>query len=69
MELFGLSQIHLFERFYKGDKSRNRASGDSSLGLSIVKKIIELHEGVMTVHSELGQGTEMTITLPRKVTD
>ncbi|TWD99379.1 histidine kinase/DNA gyrase B/HSP90-like ATPase [Neobacillus bataviensis] len=46
-----------------------RASGGSGSGLSIVKKIIEPHEGVMTVHSELGQGTEMTITLPRKVTD
>jgi len=63
------TQMHIFERFYKGDKSRNRASGGSGLGLSIVNKIIELHEGEITVNSELRQGTEMTITLPRKVTD
>ncbi|MBO9128805.1 HAMP domain-containing sensor histidine kinase [Bacillus sp. 165] len=60
------TQMHIFERFYKGDKSRNRTFGGSGLGLSIVKKIIELHQGKIEVHSELGQGTEMTITLPKR---
>ena len=55
--------IHIFERFYKADQSRNREFGGNGLGLSIVKKIIDLHKGVIQVQSELGKGTEITITL------
>lgn len=55
---------HIFDRFYKGDKSRDRAIGGSGLGLSIVDKIIELHGGQITVESELEMGSVFKVTLP-----
>lgn len=54
----------IFDRFYKADKSRNRAIVGSGLGLSIVKKIIHMHQGTIKVESQLGEWTEMTILLP-----
>lgn len=57
-------QAHIFERFYKADKSRNRTVGGSGLGLSIVKKIIEMHKGEVTVESTLNKGTTFTVALP-----
>ncbi|CAH1210583.1 Heme sensor protein HssS [Paenibacillus allorhizoplanae] len=56
---------HIFTRFYKADRSRNRASTGTGLGLSIVQKIIELHGGSIHVQSELGKGTTFTVHLPR----
>ncbi|MEF2966046.1 HAMP domain-containing sensor histidine kinase [Paenibacillus sp. M1] len=56
--------LHIFERFYKADKSRNRAVGGSGLGLSIVKKIAEIHRGEISVHSVPGQGTRFTVRIP-----
>lgn len=54
---------HIFERFYKADKSRNREAGGSGLGLSLVKKIIEIHEGEISVVSEPGVGTTFKVLL------
>lgn len=58
-------QSHIFERFYKADKSRNRAVGGSGLGLSIVKKIIDMHRGEIVVKSVKGEGTKMMVTLSK----
>ncbi|NQX67874.1 GHKL domain-containing protein [Paenibacillus alba] len=58
---------HIFERFYKSDKSRNRTSGGNGLGLSIVKKIIEMHEGYIVVESEPEKNTTFIVrfSLPK----
>jgi signal transduction histidine kinase len=55
---------HVFERFYRADKSRSRAGGGSGLGLAIAKSIIEAHNGTIEARSELGKGTSMRIQLP-----
>lgn len=54
----------IFERFYAVDKSHSRSLGGSGLGLSIVERIIEKHQGKIDVESKLGEGTVFTITLP-----
>lgn len=56
-------QLHIFERFYKVDKSRDRSLGGNGLGLSLVKKIVELHGGIVSVESEQGKGTTLIVTL------
>ncbi|MCO7176668.1 sensor histidine kinase [Sporolactobacillus kofuensis] len=56
--------VHLFERFYKADRSRNRKQGGNGLGLSIVKKIIDVHHGEIHVSSDYGKGTLFSILLP-----
>lgn len=55
---------HIFERFYRVDKSRTRATGGKGIGLAVAKEIIELHGGTIHVQSQLGAGTIFTITLP-----
>jgi two-component system sensor histidine kinase BaeS len=55
---------HIFERFYRANRSRNGASGGSGLGLSIVKAIITAHGGNVWAESEPGQGTTVIFTLP-----
>ncbi len=59
-------QMHIFERFYKVDKSRDRSLGGNGLGLALVKKIVNMHEGDVTVESALGKGTAFKVTLPRQ---
>ena len=55
---------HIFERFYRADRSRTATTGGSGLGLSIVKVIITAHGGTVGAESIPGQGTRITFTLP-----
>lgn len=55
---------HVFERFYRGEKSRSRATGGAGLGLAIAKGIVEAHGGTIGAESQSGQGTRFTFTLP-----
>lgn len=54
----------IFERFYRVDKSRSRTLGGSGLGLAICKWIVELHEGIIRVESEVNKGTTFIIEFP-----
>ncbi len=63
----GIEEEHfdkLFQRFYRVDKARDREAGGSGLGLSIVRQIIMLHKGTISVASTVGEGTEFTVKLP-----
>ena len=55
----------IFERFYKVDTARARNIEGSGLGLSIVKKIVGLHQGEVSVESEKGKGTKIQVVLPK----
>lgn len=55
---------HIFDHFYRGDKSRDRKSGGSGLGLAIVKQLVEIHGGRVAVESKLGEGSIFQILLP-----
>lgn len=59
-------QARIFERFYKADQSRTRTKAGSGLGLSIVKKIVEMHKGAIQVQSEINTGTTFIVSLPVK---
>lgn len=54
----------IFERFYRVDKSRTRATGGTGLGLTIAKRIVEAHGGTITAASEPGKGSIFTFSLP-----
>lgn len=56
---------HLFERFYRVEKSRSRAMGGMGLGLAIVQEIVHLHHGTIAVQSLPGHGTTFTVTFPQ----
>src|SRR2546430_16767316 len=55
---------YLFERFYRADSSRARATGGTGLGLAIVKQMVQAHGGQIVVDSQQGKGACFTFTLP-----
>lgn len=57
-------QSRVFERFFRVDKSRSKASGGTGLGLSIVKHIAQYHHGAVDLQSEVGKGTVISVTFP-----
>lgn len=64
----GIPKEHLsfiFDRFYRVDKARARGTGGTGLGLSISAQIVNLHQGVIDVESEVGKGTSFYIRLPK----
>ena len=57
---------YIFERFYRVDKSRNRKTGGTGVGLTICKSIIDLHNGNIEVKSEVNKGSEFIVSIPYK---
>lgn len=55
---------HVFDRFYRGDLSRARATGNTGLGLSIAQAIVQAHGGAITAQSASGEGASFTVSLP-----
>ncbi len=56
--------VHVFDRFYRVDASRTRATGGSGLGLAIVRRLVECHRGSIDVASQPGHGSEFVVRLP-----
>ncbi|EGD48763.1 integral membrane sensor signal transduction histidine kinase [Ruminiclostridium papyrosolvens DSM 2782] len=56
---------YIFERFYRADKSRNKLTGGSGIGLAICKSIVLAHGGSINVQSNIGKGTKFTFTIPK----
>ncbi len=57
-------QRHIFDRFYRVQVDRSRQTGGSGLGLAIVLAIVQIHQGSIHVHSQVGQGSTFTVRLP-----
>jgi signal transduction histidine kinase len=55
---------HIFERFYRGEKSRNRGTGGAGLGLAIARGIVQAHGGDIRVESQAGKGTQFSFRIP-----
>lgn len=59
---------HVFEQFYRGEKSRSRATGGAGLGLAIAQSFVQAHGGKIRVESKVGAGTRFTFFLPKQKT-
>ncbi|MDF1511046.1 ATP-binding protein [Robertmurraya sp. DFI.2.37] len=57
---------YLYERFYRGDKSRDRKTGGIGIGLSIVKALVDAHQGEIKIESKINVGTTVTIYFPQE---
>lgn len=55
----------IFERFYRGEKSRNRKLGGAGIGLAVVKALVEAHGGSISAESIVQVGTVITVRLPK----
>lgn len=55
---------HIYERFYRADKSHSREIGGTGLGLAITRNAILMHRGAIKAHSKLGEGTVFTVRIP-----
>ncbi|MCL5773461.1 MAG: ATP-binding protein [Firmicutes bacterium] len=55
---------YIFERFYRADQSRARATGGTGIGLAIARELVSLHKGQIEAKSQIGAGTQITVTLP-----
>ena len=60
------SQEHIFERFYRVDKSHSREIGGTGLGLAITRSAVLMHHGAIKVYSKEGEGTTFTVRIPLK---
>ena len=59
-----LEKVRLFTKFFRIDNEETRAAGETGLGLSITKGIVEAHGGSIGLYSQLGQGTRFSVTIP-----
>src|SRR5205085_4706465 len=57
----------IFDRFWRSDRSRSRATGGSGIGLAVVRELVEAHHGRVEMRSELGHGTTARVVLPAGV--
>ena len=57
----------MFERFYRGARANESRAAGSGLGLSIVRSIVEMHNGRVSISSAPGRGTKVTVVLPRDI--
>lgn len=61
------AQAHVFERFYRVDKSHSREIGGTGLGLAITRSAVLMHRGAVKVESTEGEGTTFTVKIPKKI--